>query len=100
VDHPGVIFRTGPTGRRAGLAAGPDVWEIARAVKSARGAEPSLSESELLALVAENTGVPEHLIRIATEYWAAHPAKIDAEIAIADTAEQIHQIKPVLSNGP
>ena len=82
------------------MAAGPDVWEIARAVKSARGAESSLSESELLALVAENTGVPEHLIRIATEYWAAHPAEIDAEIAIADAAEQIHQIKPVLSNGP
>ncbi len=27
-EHPGVVFRDGPTGRRAGLAAGPDVWEI------------------------------------------------------------------------
>jgi hypothetical protein len=25
-EHPGVVFRDGPTGRRAGLAAGPDVW--------------------------------------------------------------------------
>ena len=24
--HPGIVFRNGPSGRRAGLAAGPDVW--------------------------------------------------------------------------
>jgi hypothetical protein len=90
VDHPGVIFRMGPTGPRAGLAVGPDVWEVARAVKSARGAEPGLSESELLALVTENTGVSEHHIRIAAEYWAAHPDEINAEIAMADAAEEIH----------
>jgi len=27
-DHPGIGFRDGPTGRRAGLASGPDVWEV------------------------------------------------------------------------
>jgi hypothetical protein len=26
--HPGVIFKDGPTGRRAALAYGPDVWEV------------------------------------------------------------------------
>ena len=87
MEHPGVLFRTGPTGRRAGLAAGPDVWEVVRAVRSARGAEPGLAEGELLALVAENTGVPERLIRVATGYWAAYPDEIDAEIAVADAAE-------------
>jgi hypothetical protein len=36
-----VIYRDGPTGRRAGLAGGPDIWEIVRAVTEAcgRGAE-------------------------------------------------------------
>src|ERR1700680_5195163 len=58
-EHPGITFRPGPTGRRAGLASGPDVWEVVRAVRSARGAEPGLGEGELLTLVAENTGVPE-----------------------------------------
>jgi hypothetical protein len=87
MEHPGVLFRTGPTGRRAGLAAGPDVWEVVRAVRSARGAEPGLGEGELLTLVAENTGVPVRLIRVATGYWAAHPDEIDAEIAAADAAE-------------
>ena len=87
-EHPGVIFRTGPTGRRAGLAAGPDVWEIVRAVRSARAAEPELGEHELLTMVAENTGVPVRLIRIATGYWAAYPDEIDAEVAAADAAEE------------
>jgi hypothetical protein len=88
MEHPGVIFRTGPTGRRAGLATGPDVWEIVRAVRSARAAEPDLDERELLALVAENTGVPVRLIRVATGYWASYPDEIDAEVAAADAAEE------------
>jgi len=33
-DHPGIVFRDGPIGRRAGLAAGPDVWEIIGALRS------------------------------------------------------------------
>ena len=87
-EHPGVLFRTGPTGRRAGLAMGPDIWEIVRAVKGARAAEPGLSEHELLSLVAENTGVPVRAIRLAIGYWAAYPEEIDAEIAGADSAEE------------
>jgi hypothetical protein len=87
-EHPGVIFRTGPTGRRAGLAWGPDVWEVVRAVKSARAAEPDLDEHGLLALVSENTGVPVRQILVATGYWAAYPDEIDAEVAAADAAEE------------
>lgn len=88
MEHPGILFRTGPTGRRAGLAAGPDVWEVVRAVKATRAAEPGLDEKELLSLVEENTGVPVRLIRVATGYWAAYPDEIDAEIAAADAAEE------------
>lgn len=86
-EHPGITFRPGPTGRRAGLASGPDVWEVVRAVRSARAAEPELAEDALLALVADNTGTPLRLIRIATRYWASYPDEIDAEIAAASTAE-------------
>jgi hypothetical protein len=88
MEHPGVLFRPGPTGRRAGLAAGPDVWEVVRAVRSARAAEPELGEHQLLAMLAENTGVPVRMIRVATGYWAAYPDEIDAEIAAADAAEE------------
>src|SRR5690625_537500 len=27
-EHPMITFRDGPTGRRAGLVGGPDVWEV------------------------------------------------------------------------
>lgn len=86
-EHPGVIFRDGPTGRRAALAGGPDVWELVRAVKSARAAETDLSEDEILDLVATNTGVPLRHVRTAVNYWASHPSEIDAEIDGADRAE-------------
>lgn len=29
-EHPGIVFRPGPTGRRAGLVADPDVWKVIR----------------------------------------------------------------------
>jgi hypothetical protein len=86
-EHPGIVFRPGPTGRRAGLAGGPDVWEVVRAVKSARAAEPGLPEDDLLNLVAENTGMPARLIRVAVRYWASCPDEIDAEITAAEAAE-------------
>ena len=86
-EHPGIVFRPGPTGRRAGLVAGPDVWEIVRAVKTARAYEPDLAGDDLLMLVAENTGVPIRLIRVAVRYWASYPGEIDAEITAAESAE-------------
>ncbi len=86
-EHPGIVFRPGLTGRRAGLVGGPDVWEVVRAVKSARAAGPGLPEDDMLNLVAENTGIPARLIRVAVRYWASYPDEIDAEIAAAEAAE-------------
>jgi hypothetical protein len=86
-EHPGIAFRAGPTGRRAALASGPDIWEAVRAIKSARAAEPDLTEDDLLALVSGNTGVPVRLLRIAIRYWASYPGEIDTEIAAAQAAE-------------
>jgi hypothetical protein len=86
-EHPGIVFRPGPAGRRAGLVGGPDVWEVVRAVRSARAAEPGLAEDDLLALIAGNTGVPVRLLRAAVRYWASYPDEIDAEMASAQAAE-------------
>jgi hypothetical protein len=61
---------------------------VVRAVKSARAAEPGLAEDDLLALVAENTGIPLRLIRAAVRYWASFTEEIDAEIAAAEAAEE------------
>ncbi len=76
-EHPSVIFRDGPAGRRARLAGGPDVWEVVAAVASARSAEPDLDAPAVLRLVEETSGVPERLIRAAIDYWTAYPAEID-----------------------
>jgi hypothetical protein len=87
-EHPGVAFRNGATGRRAALVGGPDVWEVVRAVRSGRVAEPELGEDELLRLVCDNTGLSMWLLRTALRYWSAYPDDVDAEIKAADDAER------------
>ncbi len=87
-EHPGVIFRPGPTGRRAALAGGPDVWEVIRAIKSAHAAEPGLNSDDLISLVGDNTGIALRLLNTAVRYWAAYPSEVDAEIAAAEAAEE------------
>jgi hypothetical protein len=87
-EHPGIIFRPGPTGRRAALSGGPDVWEVIRAIKSARASEPGLRDDDLLSLVSGNTGIALRLLSTAVRYWAAYPVEIDAEIGVAEAAEE------------
>jgi hypothetical protein len=87
-EHPGVIFRSGPTGRRAALAGGPDVWEVIRAIKSAHVAEPGLDSDDLVSLVSDNTGIALRLLTTAVRYWAVYPGEVDAEIAAADAAQE------------
>lgn len=86
-EHPGIVFRPGPTGRRAALAGGPDVWEVVRAVRSAHSAEPRLGRDDLISLVNENSGISVRLIGTAIRYWASYPEDVDAEIAAAEAAE-------------
>jgi hypothetical protein len=86
IEHPNIVFRDGPTSRRAGLVGGPDAWEIIPAVRFARAAEPELAE-EILALVETNSGVLPRLVRAAVRYWASYPGEIDAEIDVAAADE-------------
>jgi hypothetical protein len=79
---PGVVYRNGPAGRRAGLARGPDVWEVIRAVRSA----PGRGERRLL-VVAESSGVALDEVRLAVEFYAAFPDEIDARIAADEQAQ-------------
>lgn len=83
-DHPLVVFRDGPAGRRARLVGGPDVWEVVRAVRSARVAERELSPDQVVALVAETSGVAEHLVRAAVDYWADYPHDVDVWVDRAE----------------
>jgi len=86
--HPGVFFREGPAGRRAVLVGGPDVWEVIRAVTSAREHEPTIGPDDLVSLVAETTGVSTRLVHVAIGYWAAYPDEIGDWIQQAGEAER------------
>lgn len=85
--HPGVVFRDGPAGRRAGVAGGPDVWEIVHAVRNARAAEPAAAPEELLVLVGDNTGVSLPVLRVALGYYGEFADEIDRLLDDADRAE-------------
>jgi hypothetical protein len=80
-DHPGVVFKDGPSGRRAALAYGPDIWEIINFLREIdeRGAAALDAAAEVLALEPSQ-------IAAAVSYYADYPAEIDGEIADADDA--------------
>lgn len=89
-EHPGVVFRGGPTGRRAALAGGPDIWELMVTLKSgeARGEEAITASAELLNLT-------DSQVRTAVRYYGAFTDEIDRRIALnaedADEAEAAWQ---------
>lgn len=78
------VFRDGPVGRRARLVGGPDVWEVARAVRSVRGGEPDLDPDGLVSLVSETSGVAERQVRAAVGYWTDFPDEVDGWVERAD----------------
>jgi hypothetical protein len=88
-EHPLITFKDGPAGRRARVVGGPDLWEVIGAVRSTREAEPELTGDEVLAAVAETSGVPVPFLRAALAYWGDYPEEIDAFLDRARTeAEQ------------
>jgi hypothetical protein len=86
-DHPGVVFRDGPTGRRTGLAAGPDIWEVIAAIR-----QSGLTGDAALEAAAQWGGLTPIQMRAAVGYYAEYPEEIDAsvrrDIDEADAAEE------------
>ncbi len=86
-DHPGIVFRDGPTGRRAGVAAGPDVWEVIGALR-ANGPEGD----ESIQATAEWLSLSVRQVRDAVGYYHEYPDDTDDRIRRnqddADAAEQ------------
>ena len=73
--HPGIIFRDGPTGRRAAVLGGPDVWEIARIpINTGTTGEAAVGA------IVEHMGLRSDQARAAVDYYAAYPDEIDARI--------------------
>jgi len=69
VEHPGIVFRDGPAGRRAGLAAsGLDVWEV---VETVSDNDSSVDEA------ADYLEISPRLVNTAMRYYAAYADEID-----------------------
>jgi|SRR5581483_2964346 len=84
---PGVVFRDGPAGRRAGLMGGPDVWEVIRDVQRASGRGQAR-----IRRVAAETGLAETQVRLAVDFYAAFPEDVDARLALeARAARQLRE---------
>jgi hypothetical protein len=93
-ELPGIVFRSGPTGRRAGIAGGPDVWEIARDLKSVARE----GSTDPIASVAHVSGLDRGIVELAASYYAAYPVDIDERIRINEqAAERLRQALAVAS---
>jgi hypothetical protein len=88
---PGLVFRSGPTGRRAGLAGGPDIWEVVRDIKGAAAA----GAADPVAQVTDVTGLPRAKVELALSYYAAYPEAVDQRIQLAD--EAVERVQRALS---
>src|SRR6266536_1012162 len=80
-DHPGVIFKDGPSGRRAALAYGPDVWEVIKFLREVDERGPAAIDA-----AAEVFAVDTSRIATAISYYGDYVGEIDAEVADADEA--------------
>jgi hypothetical protein len=79
VEHPGIVFRPGPAGRRPALAGGPDVWEVMRLFLQLE------EEGEnAIARTAELASLAPDQVRVALRYYAAYRDEIDDWIRIVD----------------
>jgi hypothetical protein len=81
--YAGIVFRDGPTGRRAALAGGPDVAEVVVAVRHA----PGRGDAKVRG-AAEQMDVPERLVRLAVDYASAYPEEIEERIARQEAAAE------------
>ncbi len=83
-EFPGISFRAGPTGRRAGIVGGPDVWEIVRDLKGAARE----GSSDPIAAISSVTGIERSKIELAANYYAAYPHGVDERIRMDEEAAE------------
>ena len=80
-EHPGIIFKPGPSGRRAALAYGPDVWEVVKFLREIDERGPAA-----LVAAADVFAVDVSRITSAVSYYGDYRDEIDAEIEAAEEA--------------
>jgi uncharacterized protein (DUF433 family) len=74
-DHPGIVFKDGPTGRRAALVMGPDVWEVVKTLK-----EGWSSQEQAIAGAMFWGNLSRAQVEVAIRYYADFPEEVDERI--------------------
>ena len=82
-EHPGILFRDGPSGRRAAIVGGPDVWEVVAGVtySSARG-------DAAISAIAGEMDLSTAQVKTALDYYGSYPDEIDGQVAENEIAAQ------------
>lgn len=75
-EHPLITFRDGPTGRRAGLLGGPDVWEVLLWLGDLEG------EQDPLATLLDESELTRPQVDAARRYASAYPDEVEARIEL------------------
>ncbi len=75
-EHPLITFRDGPTGRRAGLISGPDIWEVVLWL------EDLASEADPVRTLMAEQDLSRAQIDAALRYRDAYPEEIQARIEL------------------
>ena len=70
-EFPGVVYKDGPAGRRASLAAGPDVWQVIRALE-----EVPADGSDPVETVSIEADLHPRQISLAKRFYGAYPDEI------------------------
>jgi len=98
IEHPGIVYRPGPSGWRAGLSGGPDVDEVVRAVRSTKKVGDTA-----VSVAADSLGVSTRLVRIAIDYAAEHLEEIEQRLRAnkeaADRARKLAAARPSVLAG-
>ena len=84
--HPLIVFRGGPSDRRAAVVGGPDVWEVIGGIVGG-----DVAASERVGRAVELFGLRPEQVEAAVAYYADYTDEIDqliaANAAAADAAE-------------
>ena len=80
-EFPGIVFRDGPSGRRAALATGPDVWEVVAAVR-----DSDVRGDGAIEVAAADLTLATGAVQVALAYYGTYPEEIDAQIAANEDA--------------
>ncbi|WP_428114780.1 hypothetical protein [Candidatus Poriferisodalis sp.] len=73
---PGIVYRDGPSGRRASLVDGPDIWQVIRSLH-----EVPSDEHDPVETVCVEADLHARQVSLALQFYKAYSNEIEAKIA-------------------